>query len=411
MRSVPNSLPFAEFVILLAFMVSIVAMSTDIILPGLADIGRDLKVADINHTQLVVTTLFAGFAVGQLLVGPLSDSYGRKPVIYGSYVVFILGCAMSLSAQNMTVMLVGRLLQGVGAAGPRVVSQSLIRDCYEGRAMARIMSVIMSVFILVPALAPSIGQAIITLGGWRATFTFLLIQAVVSFIWFALRQPETLPVSARRIFSLSNITGGIIEALSNKTVLGYTLAAGLIFGAFLGYLSTARQIFQQAYHTGASFPLYFAIAALAIGSASFFNSLLVMRLGMRSLILSAIITCAIAATAFLIPTYMMNGLPPFHLFMFWLLITFFCMGLLFGNLNAIAMEPLGHMAGLGAAIIGSVSTLMSLPLGWFIGYCFNGGITSLVAGFAALATASLFVVVLTEKTGTNNDSTSQLENT
>lgn len=398
MRPPLKTLSFAEFVVLLAFMVSIIAMSTDIMLPGLDEIGRDLKAANINDTQMVVTVLFGGFAVGQLLVGPLSDSYGRKPVILVSYLIFIAGCILSITAQNMTTMLIGRLLQGFGAAGPRIVAQSLIRDCYEGRAMARIMSFIMSVFILVPALAPTIGQGLIAFAGWRSTFIFLLAQAVISLVWFAVRQPETLPEESRRVFSVSNIASGIKEAFANKTVLGYTIATGLIFGAFLGYLSIARQVFQEAYDTGPRFPLYFAIAALAIGGASLVNSFLVMRLGMRTLIMSAIITCTVSATLFLVPTYAMNGLPPFFLFMVWLIITFFCMGILFGNLNAIAMEPLGHMAGLGAAIIGSVSTIISIPLGWYIGHLFNGGITALVGGFAVLGLASLSVIIATEKT-------------
>lgn len=194
MFSPRKPLSYAEFVTLLAFMVSIVAMATDLMLPALQEMGHDLGVSDPNDAQLVVTSLFVGFAVGQFLAGPLSDRYGRRPIIVGGYVVFVVGCVLSLIAQDLDVMLIGRVLQGVGAAAPRVVSISLIRDGYEGRAMAKVMSVIMSVFILVPALAPTIGQGVMMFGGWPSTFVLLLAMAVSACLWFGLRQPETLAV-------------------------------------------------------------------------------------------------------------------------------------------------------------------------------------------------------------------------
>jgi len=386
-----KSLPLAEFVVLIALMVSIVALATDIMLPALNIIGRDLGVADPNTPQLVISSLFLGFAAGQLIAGPLSDSFGRKPVIYLGYAVFVAGCVMSMFATSFAVMLAGRVLQGVGAAGPRIVTLALVRDGYEGRAMARIMSIVMAVFILVPAIAPAIGQGVIVLGGWRATFALLLALAVVAFVWFAVRQPETLAVEKRHVFSLSNIVAGLREACRIRTAIGYTVAAGLIFGAFIGYLSTAQQIFQTSYNTGSRFALYFGIAALAVGAASVVNARLVMRLGMRLLTWRALVGVTALSAAFLLPVGLADGVPPLWLFMAWLLATFFCMGIIFGNLTALAMEPLGHMAGLGAAMVGSLSTFISLPLGWAVGHAYNGGVLPLVLGFAALGMAALLV--------------------
>jgi DHA1 family bicyclomycin/chloramphenicol resistance-like MFS transporter len=373
-------------------MVSIVALATDIMLPALDVIGQDLGVADPNKAQLVISSLFLGFAIGQLLVGPISDSFGRKPVIYISYIVFAAGCILSMFADSFSIMLVGRVLQGLGAAGPRIVTIAIVRDGCEGRAMARIMSIVMSIFIIVPAIAPAIGQGVIVLSGWRGTFGLLLALAIVTYIWFALRQPETLAISDRRKFSLINIFSGVIEIFRSRIATGFTIAAGLIFGAFLGYLNSAQQIFQIAYQTGVYFALYFGIAAIAIGIASAVNARLVIRLGMRFLAHRAISGVTIVSILFLIPVVYYSGTPPFVLFMIWLVLTFFGMGVLFGNLNALAMEPLGHMAGLGAAFVGSLSTFISLPLGWVIGDSFDGSVLPLVAGFAVMGLGSLVVM-------------------
>jgi DHA1 family bicyclomycin/chloramphenicol resistance-like MFS transporter len=389
----PHKQTLTEYIIMLAFMISIVAMATDVMLPALGVIAKDLAIADPNDSHFVVSTLFLGFAIGQLFVGPLSDSFGRKPVVYISYAIFIFGCVLSLISTSFQVLLIGRVLQGLGVAGPRIVSVAIIRDGYEGRAMARIMSIIMAVFIIVPAVAPAIGQAVTFISGWRATFALLLVMGVISSIWFAARQPETLAIDARRELSLRNVWSGILEISKNRVVVGYTIAAGLIFGPFLGYLSSAQKIFQITYATGNYFALYFGIAAIAIGASSLLNSQLVMRLGMQFLTMCALLGAIVASTLFVVPVLLSDGVPPFWLFMVWLLITFFCVGILFGNLNALAMEPLGEMAGLGAAMVGAVSTFISLPLGWAISVNFFGGVTSLVLGFACCCTTALIFVI------------------
>ena len=396
MKAPQKPLSSVEFISLLALMISIIALATDMMLPALEIIGKDLNVANPNDTQLIISSLFLGLAVGNILAGPLSDSYGRKPVIYFGYLVFIIGCVLSAFATNLTLMLTGRVLQGFGAAFPRIASLALVRDGHEGRAMARIMSIVMAVFIVVPAIAPAVGQAVLIVSNWRAMFTLLMMMAIFTLIWFALRQPETLAVEDRRKLSLSNILSGIKEAASIRAALGYSIAAGFIFGAFLGYLSSAQQIFQVAFGVGNLFPIYFGGAALSIGAASILNSKMVMRYGMRLLTKRALVCTIIISIAFLVPSIMMSGVPPLWLFMLWLLMNFFCMGIMFGNFNALAMEPLGHMAGLGAAFVGSLSTFISLPLGWAVGYYFDGGVLPLVSGFAICGLASLAIMHWTE---------------
>lgn len=390
-------LGMVEFTVLLAFMISILAMSTDAMLPALSDIAEDLELSNRNDAQLVVSAMFLGFAIGQIVAGPLSDCYGRKPVIYLGYIIFIGGCLISILTESFTLMLVGRVLQGLGAAAPRIVGIALVRDEYEGRAMARIMSLVMAIFILVPAIAPAIGQAILLAADWRSIFVVLLLVAVVAFIWFATRQPETLDQIDRRIFSFTGLWQGVVEAFSYRSLSGYTCASGMIFGAFLGYLSSAQQVFQVTYDTGQWFSLYFGTAALAIGAASIFNSRVVMRLGMRYLTLRALIGVTAASVLFLGPVFAFAGVPPLWSFMIWLLVIFFGMGILFGNFNTLAMEPVGHMAGLGAAVHGSISTVLALPLGWAIGKLFDATVIPLVLGFAILGACALIVMWYTER--------------
>lgn len=392
-----KSISTTEFITLLAMMIAIVALSTDMMLPALDIIGHDLGVANPNDTQLVISSLFLGFAAGQMLAGPISDSFGRKPVVYVGYGVFVIGCLLSIFATNYSMMLVGRVLQGLGAACPRIITVAIVRDGYEGRAMARIMSIVMAVFIIVPAIAPALGQVVIMFFGWRAVFMALMAMAIISVIWFWARQPETLSDEDRRAFSLKNILSGVQEACRYRPAVGYTIAAGLIFGAFMGYLNSAQQIFQISFDTGQLFPLYFGTAALAIGSASILNSRLVMRFGMRFLTQRALTFSVVISASFLLFMFMTNGVPPIWLFMGWLLGNFFCVGIMFGNFNALAMEPLGHMAGLGAALVGSLSTFIALPLGWAIGHNFNGGVMPLVAGFAFLGVGALLVMTWAEK--------------
>lgn len=386
-----------EFIVLMALMVSLVALSIDAMLPALGEIGTDLGVARDNDTQWVVTALFLGLAVAQLLYGPLSDSIGRKPAIYLGMAVFVVGCLLSIFATNFTVMLAGRVLQGIGAAGPRIVTVALVRDGYEGQAMARIMSFVMAVFILVPALAPILGQGILMVAHWRGIFVCFLALAVFASTWFAIRQPETLAPDKRVGFSFKQTASAIVETGTNRTAFGYMLAAGLIFGAFVGYLNSVQQIFQVQYGLGAAFPFYFAVLALSIGCASFLNARLVMRHGMRVLSRWALQALSILSVVFLVAAVWQAGHPPLWTLMGYCLLSFFCLGILFGNFNALAMEPLGHIAGTGAAVVGSLTTFLSLVFGLMIGQAYDGTVLPLIGGFAVLGVAALLVMAWTER--------------
>jgi DHA1 family bicyclomycin/chloramphenicol resistance-like MFS transporter len=383
---------FAEFVIIISLMMSLTALSIDAMLPALPQIGSDLGVQNANDRQLVVSVLFLGLACGQLFFGPLSDSVGRKPTVYAGYALYIAGALLSILAVSFPMMLVGRLLQGLGISAPRAVTLALVRDRYKGRAMARVMSFVMTVFILVPMIAPTLGQTILLFSGWRGIFGSFVLMALITLSWFALRMPETLAPEHRAPFSLWRIIDATLEIARNRIALGYTVSAGLVSGAFLGYLNSAQQIFQEQYALGKLFPLVFGLISLSIGLASLLNARLVMRVGMRFLVrrsLFAIVGLSILALGI---TLLPGGQAPLWLFVAYIMVTFFCVGILFGNQNALAMEPLGHLAGIGAAVVGSLSTLISMPLGTIIGQSYNGTVLPLIVGMALLSGLSLLVV-------------------
>ena len=374
-----------EFVPLAALLMSLVALAIDTMLPALPAIGQDLGVVQRNDVQFVITALFLGLGLGQLVFGPLSDRFGRRPAIHVGLVLFMAGCLMSIFAPTFEVMIAGRVLQGFGAAGPRVVTMALVRDQYEGRRMARLMSFVMAVFIFIPTIAPALGQAILWVASWRAIFTAFFVIAAMAFAWFAVRQPETLSLERRRSLAPGAVGAAVLEVLRTRSALGYTVASGCMFAPFIAYLSAAQQIFQEAYTTGALFPVYFGGLVLAIGGASIMNGRLVMKHGMRRLSMAAAVSAVLVSIPMWLLTFAFGGLPPLWLFTLYLLSVFFAVGLLFANLNTLAMEPLGHLAGVGSSVVSSLAVFIAVPLGTLVGLSFDGTMYTQIAAFAVFS--------------------------
>lgn len=381
-----------EFILLMSMMMSLLALSIDAMLPALPQISRDLDVQNPNSRQLVISTIFLGLAIGQLFFGPLSDTIGRKPAIYAGYAVFFIGAIISIFATSFPLMLFGRLLQGLGVSAPRAVSLALVRDRFEGRSMAQIMSFIITFIVLVPMIAPSLGQVILNFSGWRAIFGSLILLALLTLTWFTLRIPETLSAEDRAPFSFHRIISATREILKSRTALGYTLSAGLISGAFIGYLNSSQQILQEQFALGDLFPVVFGTIACSIGVATILNSRLVVRFGMRFLVSWSLrIIFGLSLVAMLV-FLVAAGQPSLWIFMSYIMLVFFFIGILFGNQNSLAMLPLGHIAGIGAAVVGSLSTLISFPLGTIIGQSYNGTLLPLIFGMVIMAGLSILIV-------------------
>ncbi|MFZ5677777.1 MAG: multidrug effflux MFS transporter [Pseudomonadota bacterium] len=387
----------AEFIALMALTFSLIAMSIDSMLPALGDIARDLGAGNPNDRQFVLTAFFAGLTLGQFVYGPISDSTGRKPAMYAGFGCFIAGGLICALTTDFSVMIMGRVLQGFGAAGPRIVGTAMVRDLYAGRAMARVMSFVMAVFIMVPILAPSIGQLMLLVADWRGIFYGLVLVGVINFAWLAARRPETLEPPARARLSLANILRSAREALGNRITLGYTIATGFIFGAFISYLGMSQQIFQDQYAAGKLFAVYFGVLAAGIGCASITNATLVTRFGMRTLSKLALRAACLWSLGFLVIALLLGGHPPLWFFLVFMVVLFFCNGLLFGNYNALAMEPMGHIAGVAAAVIGAGSSLIAVVAGTLIGRLYDGTVIPLVAGFAVMEIAAFLVTEWAER--------------
>ncbi len=389
-----------EFISLMALLMSLVALTIDAMLPALSQIGDDLNVANPNDIQLIVSTVFFGMAFGLMLYGPISDSYGRKRAIYLGIVIFLIGSLISSLSESFTLMLVGRVIQGFGAAACRVVTLAMIRDNFSGREMGRVMSLIMMIFIMVPALAPSLGQLVLLVAEWRVIFWLIFFLALAGLLWLYFRQEETLDENLRIPFSFKNIISGVRETLKNPFTVGYTVASGLMFGAFVGYLSTAQQILQVQYQLGDLFSLYFGCLALAIGCSSFTNSHLVMRYPMGVLCLVSLSVLSVISLAFYcyIEFYLMSSndvgvivQPSLIALMIYLAAVFFCFGILFGNFNTLAIHPLGHIAGVATSVISSVQTLISVAIGGVIGQYYDGTVQPLVFGFLSCGVMTLSI--------------------
>ncbi len=388
----PSRISSQEFTLLVALLMSIVAMSIDALLPALGFISNDIPLSHSNQAQYIISALFLGMAIGQLICGPLSDATGRKKILYAGIALFFCGSLICFFAQDINTLLIGRFIQGLGVAGPYVSAISIVRDKYAGNEMARIMSLVMMIFIMVPALAPSIGQAVLLVSSWRYIFVLYIVYALIIGIWIFLRLEETLPKEYRIPFSTRGFIDGFKEVISNYTTMCYTLCMGLFFGSFLGYLNSSQQIFQDLFQTGKLFTIYFGVLALVFGVASLVNARFVQKWGMDYLCNRAVLGIILSSAIFLVVLIFLPA--NLWLFMIYASVLFFCFGLVFGNVNAMAMEPMGHVAGIASAIIGATSSIMSMLIGTAIGQMYNGTLVPVTSGFLLLSIAALVILKL-----------------
>ncbi|MBT8315650.1 MAG: multidrug effflux MFS transporter [Maribacter sp.] len=388
--------PNFEFVALMAALMSSVALAIDALLPALSQIGIAINSFDATDNQLLITMIFLGLGVGQLFFGPLSDTFGRKPMIYLGFTLFAFASIICVLAPSLEWMIIGRILQGIGLSSARTISIAIIRDTYKGDYMAKVMSFVTAFFILVPVVAPAIGKGIMDVFGWKSIFYMQLVFALAVAIWFWKRQPETLHPEYKIPFSSHLFIDGLRELLKYKETLAFTLISGLITGSFLVYLSASQHIFEDLYGLKDAFPYIFAGLSISIGLSTYLNGTLVVKLGMRKLSLMALV--------------IFSGIALMYVFLFWnstnpdiivlvgfLSIQFFCLGFMWGNFRSIAMEPIGHIAGIGAAITGFVSTLLSIPIATYVGSFIQDSVLPMFLGLAVCGLLSLGIFLTAKR--------------
>ena len=382
-----------EFIAIMALLMSLVALSIDGILPALAVIGTDLGVTDTQKHQLLITMIFLGLGFGQLIFGPLSDSYGRKPIIYVGFLVFAIASIICVNTNSYEVLIAGRILQGIGLASPRTLSIAMIRDSYEGDYMAKVMSFIVMIFILVPIIAPTLGQYLMLTYNWQTIFNVQLGLGILVLFWFWKRQPETLAVSKRIPFRTATLSSGFIEFFKHKQAVAFTLISGFITGSFMVYLSTTQHIFEIQYDLGEDFPLIFASLAIGVGFATYLNGVYVVRIGMKRIALVSLAAYCLSALLYVVLFFNASN-PPLWVLLTFFVIQFIAVGFLFGNLRALAMQPIGHIAGVGAAINGFISTVMGVLIASGIGAYVTTTAWPLFLGFSVCGMVSMVIFIL-----------------
>jgi DHA1 family bicyclomycin/chloramphenicol resistance-like MFS transporter len=380
-----------EFIIIMASLMSLASLSIDALLPGLPEIAKTIGISDPKNNQLLITMIFLGMGFGQLVSGPLSDSIGRKNTIYLGFSLFAISSMLCIYSQSMEMMIVGRFLQGIGLSAPRTVATAMVRDRFVGDYMAKIMSFVTVIFILAPIVAPSFGKLMLDSFGWESIFSSQLLFGLFVVLWLWQRQPETLQVENRKRMSLSLFTNGIKEFTRHRQSIIFTFISGLILSAFMVYLSSSQQIFQEQYGLVEEFPFIFSGIAIVIGLSTFLNGTFVIRFGMKKL--ATIFTTALFCISLSYVVFFYGEPNPnFFILMIFFVFMLFCIGFIFGNINALAMQPLGHIAGIGAALFGFIGTVMAVPIATFIGRFIDLTALPLFAGFAACSGVSLLLI-------------------
>jgi len=388
-------LPLWEFVGLTAMLMALNALAIDIMLPALPQMGRDFAVLQENDRQLIIVSYMLGFGVSQLFYGPLTDRFGRRRVLFISLFFYVVAAVMCVFAPTFEILIGVRAFMGASAGGSRVIAVSAARDLYAGRQMAKVMSLVMIVFMAAPIVAPFFGQVMLKVMTWHGIFWALAIFGVVMFLWVLIRLPETLPKERRVPLNIPTMLRNYWKVIRTRDSLGYTIASGFLFGGLMSYISASEQLYHEVYDTGDWFALWFAGAAVAMSVSNLINSRLVERLGMRLISHSALIAFVVISITHAIIA--MQGPVPFPLFYTLVILAFFCIGFQGPNYNAIAMEPLGALAGSGAALIGFASSFVSASIGGLVARQFDGTVTPIFIGHAVVGSLALITIFITER--------------
>src|SRR6202171_3315733 len=386
---------FPEFVIVIASIMALNPLAMDMMLPALPNIGSAFHIVLVNRPQEVLSTFLVGFGVGQFVMGPMSDRFGRRPVLLGGMTVYFVASVLAILAPSFEILLLARALQGLGTSATRVIATSIVRDCYAGRRMASVMSLAMMIFIAVPVVAPSFGQAVMLLTQWRGIFIALTLYGVLALIWSALRMPETRPEPERKSLAVRDVLGAFRQTVTNRQTLGYALAAGGVQGSLFAFVFSSQQVFTEIYGLGHYFPLGFADIAIGVAVAGFLNARFVGRLGMRVISHGALVGFVAVAGIMLVAAK--AQMLPLPLFMALAALMMFAFGLMFANFTALAMEPQGHIAGTASSLYGSITTLLGIGIGTTIGQDYDGTLLPFATGFFLCTLAALAVVLVVEK--------------
>lgn len=396
-RPVPGR---SEMVVMVAALMAMNALAIDIMLPALSEISNAIGLTgngtgSDNRQQWIIFAYILGFGAPQIVWGPISDRFGRRAPLFVSLVGYILTAILCAMLRDFHMLLAARFLQGVFASGARLVASSVVRDLFAGRQMASFMSLVMTIFMIVPIIAPAIGQVVLIVAPWEWIFGVLAMFGSVMLVWTWLRLPETLPPDARQPLSARAAIGAYGQVFRSRVTFGYMAASGVIFGALFTFIGSSEQVFRGVFDQQESFAFWFAGIAGTLACANFLNSRIVEKVGMRRVSHAALLFFILMSGALALRTQVFGESLAWFFPMFAL--TFACFGLMGANFSALAMEPLGKIAGTASAAYGFATTTVSSLLGLWIGSYFDGTTVPLTTGFVCLGLGSLAVVLITEK--------------
>lgn len=386
---------FRQFVLYIAALMATNAIAIDSMLPALPEIGHALHIDSANHTQLVITAYLLGFGVAQIIYGTLADRFGRRVVLLVGLAIYTVASVFAVFADSFEMMMAARALQGVGSAATRILAIAIVRDCYSGRQMARVMSLAFIVFLAVPIIAPSIGQLIVLFAPWRWIFGMLCVFGAGLIVWTYLRLPETMHPEDRTPISVAGISHAFGLVLGSRITVGYMLAMTMVMGGLFGFINSSQQIFADAFQSAHLFTTIFAMIAGFMALSSLLNARVVGRLGMRRVSHAALL--GYLAVTLIHAGIVWAGVENIWTFSLLQALMMFFFGLMVSNFNAMAMEPVGHVAGTASSLLGFVSTVGGALLGFLLGQQFDGTTLPLTFGFASFGVMSLIFVLVAEK--------------
>ena len=386
---------FFEFVVTIAIMTASIAMAIDSMLPALPNIGHSLGVTSNNDAQLVIGVFFLGFGASQIIFGSLSDAFGRRNILLGGLACYVVGMFAAAATGSFEMLLIMRFVQGIGGAAVRITTMAIVRDCFGGREMARVMSYVMIVFMIVPIVAPSVGQLIITYAHWNWIFILLGIVATILFVWALLRLKESLPPEERIPLSVGAVADGFKTVLTNRITCGYMIGLTMFTGVISAYVISVQQVFGEVYGLGDWLPIAFAATAGGIAVANFLNGMLVRTFGMRRISHAAMLLFTIVSAVGFVAA--LGGTPSFAFSYALFSILLMMFAVIATNFTAISLEPMGNLAGTATAVTGFVSTTFGALLGGGVGQVFNGTVQPLFGGFALFGAVTVVMVLWAEK--------------
>ncbi|RLQ89475.1 Bcr/CflA family efflux MFS transporter [Notoacmeibacter ruber] len=391
----PLGIGRAEFVSILALLMALNALAIDIILPAFRPIADEFNLQQSTDTQFTILAYLIGFGAAQPFFGPISDRFGRKmPMVFG-IVTYILCAAAGALAPTYELLLLSRVIQGIGAASTRIIAFSIIRDTHEGRAMASIMSLVLMVFMTVPVIAPAIGELIVLFADWQWIFAAMSLIALICGLWTWFRMPETLPVERRRPLTGRNVIEAFRIVLTTHSAFWYAFAAAGAFSVLFAYINVAQPILADYYELNRWFPVAFAVVAGLMACTSYTNSRLVQKLGQRTISHAALCTQLIVTGIFVLSAAFFDV--PLWLFIVLSSLIMTSFSLMGANFNSLAMEDVGHVAGSASSILGFTQTVIGGIVGTAVGQLWNGTLLPVAFGFAAISLSTLAIVLIGEK--------------